>query len=342
MANFATAALVKAQAKLIGAFQSGELRYRTPEVHNLYLRNTSIMIPDYMELRTREDRVVETNYFLRTSRALGSGRSHNHTGAQGDSGILTPSWATYNDPFVSTLKEADNKIYSWEDQHMSKLQNAVINFIEGLDSVASAHLFANRSGVNVATAGGTFNAVDDVFQITEASNGDRAIQVSKSVMDVNKWQRQNFTFVCDTIAFNKFEYLAFQGSGNSANTSFQFNGVNFVHDPSLTAAAAGLLGAYANGFWIVVPEGTVAALPWLPMQNRAGLVTKENMYGTVLNPIDGLTYGVHSYEERVDGTLLGGYSQDVKTETEISIDMAYELAPLSTAGETPAQAFAFV
>ena len=71
MANFATAALVKAQAKLMGKFQAGELRFRDPAVHKLFLRNTTIMLPDYEALRTREDRVVETNYFLRTSRSRG-------------------------------------------------------------------------------------------------------------------------------------------------------------------------------------------------------------------------------------------------------------------------------
>ena len=65
MANFATAVLVKAQAKLTGAFQSEELRFRDPAVHKLFLRNTSIMMPDYQALRTREDRTVETNFVIR-------------------------------------------------------------------------------------------------------------------------------------------------------------------------------------------------------------------------------------------------------------------------------------
>jgi len=343
MANFATAALVKAQAKLIGKFQAGELRFRDPAVHKLFLRNTEIMVPDYMELRTREDRTVETNYFNRTARALGAGRSHNHIGAQGDSSVLTPSWTTYNDKFVSTLKEADNKVYDQVELHMSKMENVIANFAEGLETVAAAYLFANRSGVNVATAEGTFDAVDDTFEITEATNGDRAIQITKMVMDINKYQGMTFDIVCDSIAFNKFQYQAAQGISNATNTSFQFMGVTFIHDPSLTAAAAGLISAYAKGYWIAVPQGSIAALPWIPIQNRMGVeVNPISNYGAIENPIDMLTYAVHTYSEAADGTALGGYTQDVKLETEISLDIAYQHAPLTTATESSLMAFALV
>lgn len=342
MSNYGTAALVKAQAQLIGNFTKPEKRFRIPEVHNLFIRNTNIMIPGYMELRTREDRTVETNYFLRTSRALGSARSHNHTGAQGDSGVLTPSWTTYTDKFVSTLKEADNKIYSGEQMFIDKLENTIANFANGLDAAASAVLFAARTGVNVATAEGTFDATDDVFKITESTNGNRAVQITKMVMDINQYQNTNYTIVCDSIAFNKFQFDAAQGAANSTNSSFQFGGVSFIHDPALTAAAAGLVGAYAKGFWIAVPEGTLAGLPWIPVQNRMGKVTTVNTYGSLMNPVDSLQYAVHTYETRADGTSVGGYTQDVTVETEISLDMAYEVSPLSTATASAQFAFALV
>lgn len=342
MANFSTASLVKAQALLLGAFQSDELRFRKPEVHNLFLRNRSIMTPDYTGLRTREDRVVETNFVIRQSRALGSARSHNHTGVQGDSAVLTPSWTTYTDNFASTLKEADNKVYTLEQMHMSKMQNAIANFAEGLDAAASAVLFAGRTGVNVATTEGSFDATDDVFQITDATHGERAIQITRMVMDINKYQGVNHTVVCDSVSFNKFLFLAAQGSGNSTNTSFQFQGVSFIHDPALTAASAGLVGAYTKGFWIAVPDGSIAGLPWIPIQNRTGVDTKEQSYGAIMNPTDGLQYAMHTYSDRADGTSLGGYTQDEKIESELSIDMAYEIAPLTTADETPLYAFTLV
>lgn len=343
MANFSTAALVDAQTKLDKAFQANELRYRYPAVHALFLKNTQVMMPDYLEARTREDRTVIANYFTRTSRALGSARSHNHTGAQGDSATLTPSWTIYTDGFVSYLKEADNKIYSFEELHMSKMNNAIANFMVGLESAASDALFAARTGVWTNTSEGTFDATDDVFKITDSTNGDRAIQISKINMDINGYQGMNFDIVCDSIAFAKFQYQAAQGISNSTNTSFQFQGITFVHDPDLTADAAGLVGAYAKGFWMVVPEGSIAALPWIPKQNRVG-VDFGNIatYGQIMNPIDGLPYAVHTYEVGADGSSAGGQTQDVKIETQISIDMTYIDAPLSTATESSVFAFVLI
>ena len=343
MANFATAALVKAQTILIGQFQAGELRFRDPAVHKLFLRNTNIMLPDYQSLRTRDDRVIETNYFNRTSRSLGSARSHDHTGAQGDSSLLTPSWTTYTDKFVSTIKEADNKIYSLEELHMSKMENVIANFAEGLETVASTFLFANRSGVNVSTAEGSFDATDDTFEIVKSTNIDRAIQITRMNMDINGYQGVGFTMVCDSISFALFQFQAAQGSSNATNTSFQFQGIEFLHDPTLTAAAAGLASVYVAGYWIAVPEGSVAALSWIRVQNRMG-VDFGNIakYGQIMNPVDNVAYALHTYSEGSNGTSDGGYTQDVTIETEISVDIAYETVPLTTSTESSLMAFALV
>ena len=111
---------------------------------------------------------------------------------------------------------------------------------------------------------------------------------------------------------------------------------------AFTEPSAGLVSAYAKGYWIAVPEGTIAALPWIPKQNREGKDTKVNSYGNMLNPVDNVQYAIHSYELRADGTGQGGYTQDVVEETQISLDIAYEVAPLSVATETPLMAFALV
>ena len=342
MPNFSTAEWVKAQPKLIGKFQANELRFRDPVVHKLYLKNSQIMVPSYMELRNSVDRTVEANFFIRTSRALGSAISHNHTGAQGDSSTLTPTWTTYTDEFVSTLKEANNTIYDLNELHVSKIENSIINFVEGLESAAAAFNFANRTGVNVSTTNGSFNVVDDTFEIIEATHVDSAIQITKSVMDDNKYQGIGFTIVCDAQSFILFEAQANQGTGNSTNLSFQYSNVTFIKDVDLAAAASGLVAAYSKGYWIVVPDGYVAALPWIPIQNRTGEDMKEAVYSNMFNPIDGIQLGTHTYETRVDGTALGGQLQDVKIETQLFTDLAYEVAPDSTATATPLFAFALV
>ena len=342
MAIYDLAKQAKAQLKVDGAFAANEMRFRNPEVYKLFLKNTKFMTPDYQSVKSSTDRVIELNYFERTSRSLGSAYSHDHTGAQGDSGVLTPTWTTHEDKFASTLKEANNKIYSLDEMHLNKMENVLANFAEGMETVAHDVAFAGRSGVNVATANGTFDATDDVFQITESTADDLEITITKVAMDANKYQGVPYDIICDSVSWTKFQKQAQQGATNATNTSFQFGGVSFILDPKLDADAAGLVGAYTKGFWIVVPQGSVGALPWIPVQNRDGVEMKEAIYGNIKNPIDGTILATHTYEVRSDGTSLGGQLQDVTVETQIFIEQALVIAPLSVATETPLMAFALV
>ena len=51
---------------------------------------------------------------------------------------------------------------------------------------------------------------------------------------------------------------------------------------------------------------------------------------------------IHEYESRADDNGNNGQRQDVVKEVEVSIDLAFEVAPLSVADETPIMAFAIV
>lgn len=342
MANRTTANLVKAQAVLLGQFQKQELRFRNPVTFLMFMLSGAIMFPNYTELRKREDRAVETNYKIRASRSLGTGgRVHNHTGVKGDTALLTPSWTTYDDKFKLSEKQADNNLYSLQAQLDAEMQEIVANFAEGMETVATAYIFAQRSGVNIATAEGSFDATDDVWEITESTHGNRAIQITKSVMHANKYGAHYVVF-CDTIAFNKFESDAAQGVSNSTNLSFQFNGVTFVHSVELGALFGALVTAYSKGSWIVAEMGSFGVLPWIPKQNRMGKSTKVNEWNSIINPVDNLSYATHSYETLADDSGSNGSAQDVVTQYEISQDIALEKAPLTTADETIFLAFALV
>lgn len=342
MANYTTANLVKAQMALNGAMAKQDIRFRDPAVWKLFIANTENFIPNYKSLRGREDRVLEANYKKRTSRALGAARAHNHTGTKGDSGVLVPSWSTKSDKFTMSLKQADASVFSLQEELDNEFINAIANFMEGMDEVASNKLLTSRTGVNTATAEGTFDAANDVFEITDTTNGLRAAQIAKIVLDINKYQGAALTFVCDSISYNKFMFAAAQGASNATNYSFQYSGMTFVHDPSLTAKAAVIDATYTKGFFEVVPANTIGVLDWIPKQNREGKVSSVNIYSNIMNPVDGLQYALHTYETRADDSANNGYTQDVVTEFELSIDVALEVAPLSTATESPIFAFALV
>lgn len=339
MANRVPANLVKAQAKAIQAFQSSELRFRYPATYLAIKKYSNLFLPNYEQLRTREDRTVEVNYLTKGSRTLGTGgRTHNHTGNKLDSAVITPTWSSYDYKFNMSLKQADNSVYDMQEQMNHETQETLATFMEGYETAAVNYLFNNRTGVNVATSEGTFNATEDVFEIL-AADENRAIQITDIAMDANKYP-QGATIFCDSIAFAKFQFQANQGSANSTNLAFQHQGHDFVHSIALGALAAGMVGAYTKGFWIVVPNGTVGVLPWIPVQNRVGVSTSVNEYSSFLNPIDGEVYAVHKYETRADDSANNGYTQDVVSQYQFSQDLAFMKAPLSTATETPIFAFA--
>ncbi len=344
MANYTTANYVKAQISLNGEFQNSEKRFRTPAVFQLFNSTDSRrLFPNYESLKTAVNRTIEANYFLRTSSSLiTSGITHVHAGTQGDSGTLTPSWTPYSTTWSMTLKQANNSTKSWQELFNDNLSNKVADFAEGLDDVSSAYLFNNRTGVNTASVKGSFVGVDDVYTITESTYGNEAMSITRVVMDINKYQGGVYDVVCDSTSYTTFQLQAAQGAQNSTNLSFQFMNVTFIHDPALAARAVALNVLYVKGFWLAVPRGTVSVLPWIPTQNRQGVSTKENVYASILNPVDGLQYGIHEYDTRADGSAVNGQTQDVLTQYQMFIFLAFEKAPLSTATETTIYAFALV
>lgn len=339
-ADYVPSNLAKAQAKLFGMFQAGELRAIDPVTYKQFRRNSEIMIPSHKLLRTREDRTLEAYYKVRTLRALGTGRAYNTSGVAGNSGVLTPSFITYNDKFSISLKQGDNNVFTEDEMMANELENVIKNFSEGNETNATNFLYNNRSAVNIATSEGTFNGVTNVFEIQESTVGTRAPQITTSAMNENRYGGMPLTIFCDTISYNKFRFLSKQGMENAVNTSFQFEGTTYVNSLFLTAKAV-LLG-YTKGFWIAVPDSTIAVLDWIPKQNRTGVEKAQWKYGTFSNPLDGLDYAVFSWFIAQDSTAVNGYTQDILTNFELSIDLAFENAPLSTAGETTIQAFGLI
>lgn len=343
MANYTLANLVKAQIRLAGEFANNDTRYRTPAIFMYILGSSKNFFPRIEELRTSEKRTTEANYFKRTATALTTtGRSHNHTGTGGDSGIMTLSWTTYSATFSTTLKQADSSTFSFQEQFNNEVRQKVIDFADGFDAVSSTFLFNNRSGVNTAAVKGAFLNTDDVYRITQATFEQDSIMITKVVMDINKYQKMPLAIICDSYAYTTFLRQAAQGASNATNQSFQFQGVYFIHDAALAAKAVALNALYVKGFWLAVPEDHVAVVDWIPKQNRNPVETTVNMYSNLRNPVDGLLYAAHSYETRADGTAVNGEKQDVVTQMELSIDLAFSVAPSSVADETPIMAFALI
>lgn len=347
MANYATADLIKYQAKIAAQFNAGELRVRTPKVFMSLRQSTEFIVPSHKAIKNAAKRTTgEVNFFARSTRALGAaGEIHNHSGSVGDSNIVVPSWSVLDDKFKYSIKQANGSVYQLDEMLMNEMVNLNNNFSEGLEAAAVNWIHANRSTVNPAAVEGAFNAVNDAFEITEAftnimSAGYRTAQIIESVMEINKWTGGRYVCYADTIFYNKMQSLVNNGSGNNLNTSFQFGNIEYVRSPEMNAKAAAL--GYTKGYAIVVQERNTAVLDWMPEQNRMGFVGPDNKYSSIIHPTTGLPLAMHEYSARADESGSAGDVQDVSTQVQAFTYLSFLHSPLTVAGETPLYAFAII
>jgi len=340
--SYAATALAVGQGKLIQKFASTEMRSIDPVTYKALRKSSEIMFPSHKELRTREDRAITASYFNRSKRALGSGRSSTPSGSIGASSILTPSFATYSDVFLMTMKTGGANVLGYQETMDYNLENMLKNFSDGNEVNSTNFIFNNRSSVNAGVADGTFNNVTNTFEINDANAFNRSIVITETNMAENAYGGQELTVFCDSISFNRFALIAQQGVNNALNTSFQFAGKTFVRSLKLTAFATTL--GYTKGYWICAADGTFGVLDWIPKQNRDGEDHGFAKWMTLKNPIDGLDYAAYVYGQPLDGTSNSGYTQDWVENLEFSVDLAYEIAPtdIGGAGETVLLAFALV
>jgi hypothetical protein len=338
MANLTPTNLKTAQAKLTGKFASNEMRIISANTYLEISKLTQFMMPDYMALRTREDRVVEASLLTRTKRTSIAGRTSGHIGDRGDSAVITPSWSTSGDVFSMSLKQYDNNTYSMQEGLNNLFENAYINTIESLEDDAQDFIYGDRSGVNVsASGGGTFDATDDVYNFA-AGSVDTVIQKTKTVMEENGYKGA-ITIFADSIAYDLFSFQSNQGAGNDTNLSFQYEGIKFVRSIGLGVKFDPLVGVYDTGVWIATPNESIGALPWIPKQNREGVVTRLQTYSSGVSPYDGVPYAIHMYETKGDYSANNGMTQDEATQFEISLDNAFVSSPITVADETSLFAF---
>lgn len=330
MANYAASVLTEAQLILNERFASPEKRMKSPGVFGAFRKNTDIAIPNVGDLRTKEERPEKGYFFNRTKRSLLTSRTHNHTGAVADSTEVSFSWATYGDKCQTSLKRSDNNVFSDAAILANELENMFKNIYEGIDSAALAYLGTNKSTVNAATKNGVFDATNDVFEIATA-NIARFIQHAKSML------RQNYhtgmaDAILDPVLYLEAEHYLNQGAGNSTNLAYQASlGANLWEAIGLTDAN------YPLGSGYFIPEGTIGVVDWIPRQNRQGKGDFDSVlggFGSIVDPISGMTFAVHSYAQRADTSSAGGDTQDEVQEWEISVDLSFNKAPLTAAGET--------
>lgn len=328
MANFDVSNILTAQTIVADKYKQPEMRMKPAPAFGLLSRNDNFLIVGAETLKTRDDRAIEAHLLARTKRTAGAARAFNHTGTIDDSQKVTLTWTTKSDKFAISLKLLDRSVFDFNTVLANKLEQACINILEDKETEAIAYLRAQRALAQPALKGATFNAVNDAVEVA-AGNATTFFQRVKSVMKQNFFGGQ-LDVIADSLMQIAADYQASQGQRNSANTAFQFQGLNIEESVELTDAL------YANGIAMAMPAGSVATLNWIPKQNRTGWGDYNDYvggYGTF--SFMGYQFALHGYSQRADTSVTNGNAQDVTMEFEVSLDSSFNKAPLTViAGRT--------
>jgi hypothetical protein len=274
----------------------------------------------------------------------GTTRVYNHTGGQGDSMEVTLNWATFSEPMSILLTIGDDNVIKRPeifDNQMMQIQRILRERI-GLYLVQQLH--AGRTQVsNAIVRNATFNAATDAFEIAQSNKEDFFAFVA-SVMQQHKYFGR-LDLMVDNVLGPVANKLRNQGNSNATNLAYQFG--DFSNIMQHNTLGVDVATDYADGaVGIALPENSFAFIPWIPAVNRKGWGDYESYvggYGVTPDSTGlGLTYAVHGYANRVDASAAGGTAQDVRVELEVSVDVAFQAADISTANESPIYEFALV
>jgi hypothetical protein len=330
MANFAASVLALGQAKFTNQF-IGLGEWRKEDVAAIQvMEKGAIANPLLRDIRTSEQRTVEAYMPIRQASTGGTKRVYNHTGNFGDSLKQALAWGTLSETFKVSAKLADNNVLVAADMFAADLRNAIDNLLLRSNALLIASLVADKTEENAGGANGTFNATSHNYEIPNSQN-DFFYQEVQAMMRKNRYVTPLIS-IADSKALVNAQRLGWQGQANAQNLNPQFAGQTIVGtNEDIITGQSGSVLTFASG--------AVAYMPWIPSKNRKALDPNKILdnvgdFGQISVPELGVDFAIHAYSQRADTESVGGDSQDVVTEFEVSIDWAYASTPISRANET--------
>lgn len=334
MANFSPSDLVAGQAIYNEKHQSGE--WRSPDSAALMTANTGALAnPSLASLRTRGDRAVNAYFPIRQAATDGTARAALHTGARGDSQAESITWSTFSEPFSISITQHENNVFNFAEMFAASQKNAVFNIVSRLDAWFVAQLVAGKTEVSAGGGFGTFDVgVTNDYQVA-LTDEDRWFQNVKAMMDNNLYMG-GLTGIVDSQGGVIKGDNAAQGAGNASNDQFQLIGYDQIKTSSRTIL--GVPAPYkASG--VFFETGLVGVVPWIPQKNRKALNPEKILdnvgdFGMMTIPGLNIPMAISAYSTRADASGSNGATQDVVIQYELSVDVGFVPAPISTADES--------
>jgi len=344
MANFVSSNLLAFQSQIAQDFNKAEVR----ELQNKILYNAATYAPfiigDVEAIKESDKRAVYTYFMKKKASTSGTARSYAPTGTLSDSGQVALSWVTFSETFGISLQSGMDNVINYEMQFAHMLREVQRNLRERIGTYIVQQLHTGRTQTAPVTTGvrnATWDAVNFAF-VNDAAQLDLFYENAASVMRQNKYYNK-FDVIADPIIAKRARFDQMQSAGNAQNLAYQFQSYNPNGIMEHSTLGNEVATAFGNGCAIVLPEASYSMIPWIPKINREGSGDYESFnggFGTV-DDDQGLplTYAVRGWAQKQDASSLGGTVQDIHIDMELSIDIAFNLAPMSISGETPVYEF---
>lgn len=350
MSDYVASALLPFQSRINAKYNAAELR----ELQNPILR-TALGYSDILmgrdnvnDIKESDKRSVYTYYLKRMAANNGTARSYAPSGVQSDSGQVTLSWVTFSETLGQYMQVGYDNVFddvSMLDHQIMEKQRILRERV-GTYIVQQLHTNRTQSTFSESLGAGTtrnmsWNAANYAFENT----GDQATKFFQNVASVMKQNKyyDKFDVIADPVIYKQADFLRNQGAGNATNLSYQFVDFNPNGIMMHTTLGQQVAEPYINGCGIVLPAASFSVVPWIPKINRKGYGNYSEYnggFGTIADatglPIE---YAVRAWTQKIDGSGNGSVVQTVQVQMELSIDIAFNVAPISTAGETPVYEF---
>lgn len=334
MANLTPTNLLSAIARVSEAYNSAEFRMPdTAALATAYIGEKTN--PSLAEMRKREDRATYYDFPIRKADGGASDRAALHTFGRTDSLRTQLTWESFVDGFSISMKQLDNNTISFEEAFAKGVRSCVMNNMKKADDWFIAQLLADKTQINVGGVRGTWDPVNYDMKLDNNQQDYWKEQIEANMG--NNEHNGELMIIADALAHIDMTRSLNQGSGNSVNLGYQFGG------GMITKTSKTLLSGF-DGSAIAFPMDHAGVFQWIPKQNRKPLdetkaISSEvgdfgSMQIPILDDKGNVAYTIDAamsmYAKRTDTSASNGNAQDVLYQVEISWDMAYLSAPLSS------------
>ena len=329
MANAANSVLLAGQVQFNERMLGAE--WKLPDCAAVKAAGLAEMAnPSLREIRTSESRTMTAKFPIRQAQTGGVVRVASHTGNNPDTDTETITWSKFVEDFSIGFSLADNNVFEWAQLYAAARRNAVYNLINRVDASFAASLLTDESTANAGGANGTFNAATDEFEI-DALYADNFYGEVAAMLRQNNYRGQ-LVGIVDAKAGTLADRLGRDGAGNAVNTSAQLIPYSAIVPTTRTLAAS-----VHDGSGLFYQNGLVGVNFWTPPKNRGTINFAQasfdsiGQFGQFMVPeFPGVEFAHSIYAARSDQSAAGGDEQDILIHEEVSLEMAYVSAPVST------------